>query len=220
MSIEWYENDDWSEEAQHIFVTKIARARNQKPHYLWRKAQAIAPKHPDSAESLFARALDCGDELETIRAFQARAAARIARGEIDRGVDDLIACADFQQESATWVFSTCAWDLALHAGVNRRAAYYDAALKILGPPSGIPESAFAAHAGMAFIYYDRGDLEAASQAAKMALRRATMTGEVAPGIPVARIAPFPDPLYDRLLVIANLWDEAKLGQQPAIWPTD
>ena len=220
MNVEWYVSGDWSEEAQDVFETRIARARNQKQHYLWRKAQAIAPEHPKSAESLFARALDCGDELETTRTFQARAAARFARGEIDRGLDDLIACADFQRESATWVFSTCGWDLALNAGMHRRTAYYDAALKILGAPGGIPDSAFAAQAGLAFIYFDRDNLEEARQAAKKALHRATMTGEAAPGIPVSRITPFPNPLYDRLLVIADLWDEEKLGLRPPVWPMD
>lgn len=215
-SDDWYRGADWDEDARQLFEKKIARARYQKPYYLWMKAAAIAPAHPEDAEALFERSIACDNDVETARALNARASARAARGDIAAVIEDLSAAAWQESSKAKGLHSPARWEYAALVATSRHRDRYDEALKLMGSP--ISDMSFAGQVALAFIHHDRGHTIRARRAARKALKRATMTGEVAPGVPLPETPPFPNPLYDRLLVIAGGWDEAELGPPPPVWP--
>lgn len=216
-SDDWYRGPEWDEEARALFEKKISRARRQKAFYLWVKAEAIAPAYPDEAEMLFDRSLEAdGEGFETGRALNARSRVRAARGDVGDTLDDLAHAARHERDVVKGLISSARWDYAALVGLRQERNRYDEALELMG--SLVPDLSFAGQIALAFIHYDRGDTVKASEAAKKALQRATIKGEVAPGVPLPATPPFPDPLYDRLLVIADLWDEAELGPPPPVWP--
>ncbi len=220
MSDEWYRGEAWDEEANALFERRIARARNHKAYYLWMKARAISECHPADSDVLFQRSMDCDDEFEAGRALNSGGAALAERGDIDGALDLLARCARGDTATHGILNPTASWDFALLAGSNRKRERYCDALDLLGPRHLIPASAFAAQAGLAFICYDQGKPREAREHAVRALERALEKGPAFAGskAPVAPIAPFPEPLFDRLLVIAEKWDAAALGEAPAIWP--
>lgn len=219
MSDEWYRGPAWDDDARALFEKKIARARLQKPFYLWVKAEAIAPQHPEDAEDLFERSLAADEQgFETGRALAARARAKAARGDLDGIIEDLGEAARVEREEIKGLDTGARWDFAALVGRQRRRDKYDEALKALGWP--VSKLSFAGQIALAFIHHDRGNRIRARRAAKNALERATMKGEVGPGVPLPEVPPFPNPIYDRLLVIAGLWDEKELGPAPPVWPED
>lgn len=213
-SDDWYRGADWDEEARAFFEKKIARARYQKPFYLWVKAEAIAPEHPDDAEALFERSLEADVEgNERARALTARARARARRAMAGGSLDDLAEAARFETMGNSGLITTARWDYAALVGMRRERSRYREALKFLGV---IGRTSFAGQVALAFIHYDKGHRVRARRAANKALGIALSKDEVVPGVPSA--PPFPNPLYDRLLVIAEKWDEAELGSPPPVWP--
>ena len=219
MSDEWYRGSAWDDEARAFFEKKIGRAKFQKAFYLWVKAAAIAREHPKDADALFQRSLDCDNGFESNRALNAWGAALAERGDVDASLDMLSHCS--RQDGANGLYlPTAKWDFAMLAGSNRTRERYDEALELLGPDQDIPAGAFAAHSGLAFIRHDRGEHEAAAMHAIKALERALAQNETIAGLVMAPIAPFPNPFYDRLLVIAGKWDESELGPPPPVWPED
>ncbi|MBS7668564.1 hypothetical protein [Croceicoccus gelatinilyticus] len=217
-SEDWYRGPDWDAETQALFEKKIARARKQKPFYLWVKAAAIAPEHPDDAEALFERSLACDDDFERSRALNARAKARAVRGRTGGTLDDLAEAARTERGKVLGLHTPARWEYAALVATGRHRDRYDEALKLMGWP--ISELSFAGQVALAFIHHDRGHRIRARRAAKKALKRATMEGEVAPGVPLPKTPDFPNPLYDRLLVIAGLWNEKVLGPPPPVWTED
>ncbi len=217
-SEDWYRGPDWDAETQALFEKKIARARRQKAAYLWIKADGIAAEHPEDAEALFERSLACNDEFETARALNARARARAMRGQVGGTLDDLAQAARLETGSGSGLHTAARWEYAALVATGRHRDRYDEALTMMGSP--ISELSFAGQVALAFIHHDRGQNIRARRAAKNALKRATMDGEVAPGVPLPETPDFPNPLYDRLLVIAGLWDEKELGPPPPVWPDD
>ncbi|MBB3991285.1 hypothetical protein [Croceicoccus naphthovorans] len=215
-SEDWYRGPDWSAETRELFEKKIARARRQKAAYLWIKADGIAAEHPDDAEALFERSLACNDEFETARALNARANARAKRGDVSATLDDLALAARTERDKVKGLMSPARWEYAALVATGRHRDRYDEALKLMGWP--ISDMSFAGQVALAFIHHDRGNGIRARRAAKKALERATIKGEQAPGVPLPDVPAFPNPLYDRLLVIAGLWDDAELGPPPPVWP--
>lgn len=220
MRDDWYRSEAWDEEAQYFFEEKIARARDKIAFYLWVKARAISQHHPVDSDALFQRSLDCDDEFEAGRALNAWGTALAQRGDIDGSLDLLACCARGDTGKHGILNPTAKWDFALLVGSNRRRDRYTEAIELLGPRMLVPASAFGAQAGLAFIRYDQDKLGAARKHAKRALERALADGPAIAGrkVPVAPVATFPNPLIDRLSVIAGIWDEAELGKPPAIWP--
>ncbi|RVQ68731.1 hypothetical protein EKN06_00405 [Croceicoccus ponticola] len=217
MSDDWYRSSSWDQEARDVFEKKIGRARFQKPYYLWMKAAAIAQEHPDDAEALFDRALAADvDGFESARALNARATARAARGDIGATLDDLAHAATHERDAMPNLVTSARWDYAALVGMHRQRDRYDEALAFLGPR--VPDLAFAGQVGLAFINHDLGKGDAAQAAAKKALSRATMHDDPASGLPLPPTPPFPNPIYDRLLVIAHIWDIEELGPPPPVWP--
>lgn len=217
MSDDWFRGAAWDEAARDLFETKIKRAKGQKAFYLWVKAEAIAANHPDDAEVLFERALTADEEgFETARALNARSRVRAAQGAAGETLDDLARAARLEKTTVAGMVSPARWDYAALVATRRERARYDEALELLGKP--VSAMSFAGQVALAFIHYDRGHAIRARRAARKALKRAAMQGELAPGVPLAPTPAFPDPLYDRLLVIAGLWDDAELGPPPPVWP--
>jgi len=216
-SDDWYRGPEWDEDARALFEKKVARSRNQKAFYLWVKAEAIACNHPSDAGELFERSLACKDDFETARALNARARVSAARGGDAQGtLDDLAEAARTERDKITGMMSPARWDYAAMVGMGRHRDRYDEALRLMGRP--VSDQSFAGQVALAFVHHDRGHRLRARSAAKKALRRAAMKGEQAPGVPLPPVPEFPNPLYDRLLVIAELWDEAELGPPPPVWP--
>ncbi len=220
MTDDWYCANAWDDEAKSLFEQKIARARNHKAYYLWIKARTISNSHPVDSDALFQRALDCENEFEAGRALNAWGSALAERGDIDGSLNLLARCARGDTGVQGILNPTAKWDFAFIAGSNRLRDRYVEAIDLLGPIHLVPANAFAAQAGLAFIKYDQDEPCAAREHAIHALERSLAKGLQLPGsnIPIVPIAAFPDPLFDRLLVIAGKWDVAKLGDAPAIWP--
>ena len=219
MKEEWFRGAAWDDEAKTLFEQKIARARDSKPYYLWIKARAIAPHHGADADALFERSLACGDHTETGRALYAWAEGLALRGEYDRALDMLARCSREYGLFSSFPMPWAKWDFALLAGVHRMQHRYREARRLLGLH--VPSAAFGAQAGLAFMLYDRRRHRAARKHALLALERAVESGPAFPGlvdVPVTPVTDFPNPIIDRLLVIAGKWDEQELGPPPAIWP--
>lgn len=86
------------------------------------------------------------------------------------------------------------------------------AFEELGRPFSKP---FAGHAGLAMILHAQGNGAEAIEPARQALEQGVASHGPIPGHPeLGKVGPLPEKLLHRLIVIADMWDEAELGPKP------
>ena len=219
MVTEWYLSPDWDEQAQTDFRLRLSHARDQRVFYLGQKASAIAEEHPEDALALYDEKIAVAEyEDEIVPALHAQAMIHFRAGDYEAMFAAFERAIEVGGEFTAIAAIT---DYCSAVGLLRDAARYDVALDWLDKLDeramaqlGQPFVGFAASAARAFICWQTGERELAASSAREALEM-SISEEPLPGLPCIGAAPKPpSPVHDRLLFIAGMWEEEKLGPAP------
>ena len=220
-SDDWFRGPEWDEDAQELFWKKFSRARDQKHFYMRVKAQAIAADHPGEALKLFDEYI-AANETHISGGNYSKSMIYLAQGEIDAAFASLEIAIG---KNGMGMDASGVMEYAFLSGLYKRTANYERALGFLDVLDGIMQKqagrpfyrSFAGHAGSAFIFYDMGRKEEAIEPAKSALEMALEKDGPMPGHPAIGAVPqLPKEMMDRLIVIADIWDENTMGEKPEI----
>lgn len=219
MVTEWYLSPDWDEQAQADFRLRLSHAGDQRVFYLGQKAAAIAEEHPEDALALYDEKIAAAEyEDEIVPALHAQAMIHFRAGDYEAMFAAFERAIEVGGEFTAIAAIT---DYCSAVGLLRDATRYDVALAWLDKLDeramaqlGQPFVGFAASAARAFICWQTGERELAASSAREALEM-SISEQPLPGLPCMGAAPRPpSPVHDRLLFIAGLWDEEKLGPAP------
>ena len=219
MVAEWYLSPDWDEQAQADFRLRLSHERDRRVFYLGQKAAAIADEHPEDALALYDQKIAAAEyEDEIVPALHAQAMIHFRAGDYEAMFSAFERAIEVGGEFTAIAAIT---DYCSAVGLLRDETRYDTALAWLDKLDtramtqlGQPFVGFAASAARAFICWQTGDRELATNAARDALEM-SISDDPLPGLPCIGAAPKPpSPVHDRLLVIAGMWDDDKLGPAP------
>ena len=219
MVAEWYLSPDWDEQAQADFRLRLSHERARRVFYLGQKAAAIADEHPEDALALYDQKIAAAEyEDEIVPALHAQAMIHFRASDYEAMFSAFERAIEVGGEFTAIAAIT---DYCSAVGLLRDETRYDTALAWLDKLDtramtqlGQPFVGFAASAARAFICWQTGDRELATNAARDALEM-SISDDPLPGLPCIGAAPKPpSPVHDRLLVIAGLWDDDKLGPAP------
>ncbi len=219
MASEWYLSPDWDDQAQADFRLRLSHAGDQRHFYLGQKASAIAEEHPEAAIALYDEKIAAAEyEDEIVPALHAQAMIHFRAGDHEAMFNAFERAIEVGGEFSAIAAIT---DYCSAVGLLRDESRYGCALDWLDKLDsravaqlGHPFVGFAASAARAFICWQTGKHDIAADAAREALEM-SISDDPMPGLPCMGSAPKPpSPVHDRLLVIAGLWDEEKLGPPP------
>lgn len=217
---DWFRSSAWDDEAQLAFRKKLARAGNQQLFYLKTKASAIADEHPFDAIKLFDEYIAADDEHFSGGNYS-KSMVYLALGEIEAAIEFLSRAIG---ESGMDMQAPALLEFAFLVGLHKRSEYYPQVLKSLQSLDELAQKSvgrpfernFAGRAGSAFILYELGKAEDAKHQAEAALRLALAEKGPIPNYPqLGRVPQLPKEWMDRLIMIANIWDESELSPRPA-----
>ena len=127
---DWYRNTDWSDEIAGEFERRISRSRTQNAQHLSLQGYHLIPNHPDVARDLLLRAVEIGDDHETVRALSFLALAHLALGHVDDALDTYEVALGRQVEQPSFV-AVQSVDYIFLVGVFRRVDRLGVALPIV-----------------------------------------------------------------------------------------
>ena len=206
---DWFRSAHWDAEAQKLFRSKMARARNHKWFYLRVKAAAIADDHPEEALALFQEYLDAGAEGENDIRYK-MAIIHWKQGREDKLFEYLDAA---MGESGMGLGAVGAMENAFISGILGRTERYERALALFEPWDKAAQQqlgrdfvrTFAGAYGSAIIFDHMGRTEEAREAALIALEWTRKTSGPLPGHPQIGLPPqIPDRWYAKLHRIAGI----------------
>lgn len=218
---DWFRSSAWDYEAKQLFRKKLTRARDHKFFYLKTKASSIAAKHPFEAIKLFDEYI-AADSAHFFGGNYSKSLVYLTLDDIDAAIEFLSLAIG---KSGMNMGAPALLEFTFLVGLHKRSEYYQRVLewlltldeqaqKSLGRPF---NRNFAGSAGAAFILYELGKAEDAKHQAKAALKLSLAEkGPIAKYPQLGRIPSLPKALMDRLIIVAEIWDESELGPRPAI----
>jgi tetratricopeptide (TPR) repeat protein len=218
---DWFRSSAWDDEAKQIFRNKLAKARYHKSNYLNTKASAIADEHPFDALALYDEYIAADDD-NIPGGNYSKSMVYLKKGDIDKALEFMDIAIG---ESGLDMHSPAMLEFAFLVGLHKRTQHYLRALEVLQvlddlaqKTTGRPfERNFAGSAGAAFILYETGQAEDAKRQAETALRLALAEKLAIPEHPqMGHVPKLPKELMNRLIIIADIWDESELGPRPAM----
>lgn len=175
--VDWYRNETWSPDIEAAYFERLKRARSQRPQYLKIQAQHLAQRHPEVALRLIDKYFETGDDFFVMSAYETQAEALLALGNVDGAIERYKLSLE-RQRSHPQVQSEAYLDLSLLIARLGRRDLYDFAIDLLEQRKPAPVfnmSRFKLHAALALISSDQGDLDIASEHARVALANAHAT---------------------------------------------
>jgi tetratricopeptide (TPR) repeat protein len=213
---DWFRNAAWDDAAKQLFRKKLSRAKQHKNTYLRTKAAAIADEHLADALALLDEYM-AADEENVPSGYYAKSMLHLKVGNIDEA---LVLMDRAIGKSGMDMHAPALLEFVFLVGLYKRLALYQRALEVLNALDddahrqvGRPFNRnFEGNAGAAFILYALGQKDDAQLQAKAALELALATaGPFAKHPQWGRVPQLPKDFMDRLIVIAGIWDDSKLG---------
>jgi tetratricopeptide (TPR) repeat protein len=218
---DWFRGSAWDDEAKQVFRKKVARARYQKSHYLRLKASAISDDHPFDALALYDEYIDADDE-NISNGNYSKSMVYLKLGNINKALELM----DNAMGESGWdMHSPAILEFAFLVGLHKQAQHYQRALTVLKALDDLAQNStgrpfernFAGSAGAAFILYELGQSENAKYQAEASLRLALAETGPFPENPYSgRVPQLPKEWMSRLIIIADIQEDSKLGPRPLI----
>lgn len=175
---DWFRNTDWSPEIAGAFQKRLTRARGQRDEYLAIQAMTLAGGHPQAALELSRQFFETRQiPFRDSDVFWTMATAYRRMGDFNAAVEHFLKALDVERQR-TNVQGLSRFDLPYMVAVHGLTDWYDTALKIqqefdLTTP--FPMTGFQVQCARALIAADRGQGDAAQEAAAQALELAGQT---------------------------------------------
>ena len=174
---DWFRNTEWNDEIAAAFYTKLARARSQKPQYLYIQAGCLAERYPEVALDLIGQYFATGDTFRASSARTVESAAYLALGKPETAIAALKRALAREEEFPNFT-TNARLDFPRMVALERIREEYDYALDILNSRFNpeeldMPINRYVEQGVRALIAHDLGDHDRAREFANAALEAAS-----------------------------------------------
>lgn len=174
---EWFRQIRWTEQIEHDFFAKLAKARDQRDQYLVIQALTLAEAQPQVALRLIDTYFTIKrTDFHDVRALDARARANLALGREDAAIAAMKEILT-RERTRPGMRTNTYTEFPYYVATHRMKAEYETALETLESRKSdlaFPVNHFQWHAAMSLISADRGDQEKARTHAGLAIDTASV----------------------------------------------